>query len=43
MDSHEREYKELKADFILAAALTALILVGSLPMMLGFEPPIPMM
>ncbi|MGH3109259.1 MAG: heavy metal translocating P-type ATPase [Rubrobacter sp.] len=43
VDSHEREYKELKADFILAAALTALILVGSLPMMLGFEPPIPMM
>ena len=42
-DSHEREYKELKADFILAAALTALIFVGSLPMMLGFEPPIPMM
>jgi P-type Cu+ transporter len=42
-DSHEREYKKLKADFILAAALTALILVGSLPMMLGFEPPIPMM
>jgi P-type Cu+ transporter len=43
VDSHECEYKELKADFILAAALTALILVGSLPMMLGFGPPIPMM
>jgi P-type Cu+ transporter len=43
VNSHEREYKELKADFILAAALTALILVGSLPMMLGFEPLIPMM
>jgi len=42
-DSHEREYKKLNADFILAATLTALILVGSLPMMLGFEPPIPMM
>src|ERR687897_1211232 len=42
-DSHEREYKKLKADFLLAAALTALILVGSLPMMLGLEPPIPMM
>jgi P-type Cu+ transporter len=41
--SHEREYKKIKADFILAAALTALILVGSLPMMLGLEPPIPMM
>ena len=42
-DSHEREYKKIKADFILAAALTGLILVGSLPMMLGLEPPIPMM
>jgi P-type Cu+ transporter len=42
-DSHEREYEKLKADFILAAALTTIILVGSLPMMLGFEPPIPMM
>jgi Cu+-exporting ATPase len=41
-DSHEREYKKLKADFILAAALTTIILVGSLPMMLGLEPPIPM-
>jgi Cu+-exporting ATPase len=42
-DSHEREYKKLKADFILAAALTTIILVGSLPMMLGLEPAIPMM
>jgi P-type Cu+ transporter len=42
-DSHEREYKKLKADFILAAALTTIILVGSLPMMLAFEPAIPMM
>src|ERR687895_1559926 len=42
-DAHEREYGKLKADFLLAAALTALILLGSLPMMLGFEPPIPMM
>ena len=41
-DSHEREYTKLKADFILAAALTTIILVGSLPMMLGLEPPIPM-
>jgi P-type Cu+ transporter len=41
--SHEREYKKRKADFILAAALTTIILVGSLPMMLGLEPPIPMM
>ena len=42
-DTREREYKKLKADFFLAAVLTALILVGSLPMMLGLEPPIPMM
>jgi Cu+-exporting ATPase len=42
-DSHESEYKKLKSDFLLAAALTALILVGSLPMMLGFEPLILMM
>jgi Cu+-exporting ATPase len=42
-DSREREYRTLKADFFLAATLTAIILVGSLPMMLGLEPPIPMM
>ena len=42
-DAHEREYGKLTADFLLAAALTVLILVGSLPMMLGLEPPIPMM
>jgi Cu+-exporting ATPase len=42
-DSHEREYKKLRADFFLAAILTALILLGSLPMMLGVEPPVPMM
>jgi P-type Cu+ transporter len=42
-DPHEREYRTLKADFLLAAALTAIILVGSLPMMLGVETPIPMM
>src|ERR671915_35314 len=29
-DSHEREYRKLKSDFLLAAALTALILLGSL-------------
>ncbi|MDQ3863912.1 MAG: heavy metal translocating P-type ATPase, partial [Actinomycetota bacterium] len=39
----EREYRELKADFLLAAVLTVLILVGSLPMMLGLETPISMM
>jgi Cu+-exporting ATPase len=41
-DSHEREYRKLRADFLLAAALTALILIGSLPHMFGFMLPIPM-
>src|ERR671921_90525 len=40
-DSHEREYRTLKSDFLLAAALTTLILLGSLPMMFGFMLPIP--
>jgi Cu+-exporting ATPase len=40
-DSREREYGKLRGDFFLAAALTALILIGSLPMMLGFKPPVP--
>jgi Cu+-exporting ATPase len=40
-DAREREYKRLRTDFLLAAALTALILVGSLPMMFGFMPPVP--
>jgi Cu+-exporting ATPase len=40
-DSHEREYRKLKSDFLLAAALTTLILLGSLPMMFGFMLPIP--
>jgi len=39
---HEREYKKLKTNLVGAAALTALILVGSLPHMLGFMTPIPM-
>jgi P-type Cu+ transporter len=39
--SREREYGRLKTDFLLAASLTALILIGSLPMMLGFMPPVP--
>src|SRR5215212_8727152 len=42
-DSREREYRKLETDFLLAAVLTVFILVGSLPMMLGLEPPIPMM
>src|SRR5918992_6015539 len=40
-DAREREYKRLKSDFLLAAALTALILLGSLPHMLGLMLPIP--
>src|SRR5215211_3960811 len=39
--SREREYGKLNADFLLAASLTALVLLGSLPMMLGFMPPLP--
>ncbi len=41
-DAREREYAELRSRFLVAAVLTALILVGSLPMMLGFMPPVPM-
>ncbi len=40
-DSHEREYRKLKSNFLLAAALTALILLGSLPHMFGFMLPFP--
>ncbi|CAN5881819.1 heavy metal translocating P-type ATPase [soil metagenome] len=40
-DAHERGYRDLRRDFVLAAALTVLILVGSLPHMLGFMPPVP--
>jgi P-type Cu+ transporter len=40
-DTREREYAKLRADFLLAAALTALILLGSLPHMFGFMLPIP--
>jgi P-type Cu+ transporter len=41
-DAHEQEYGELRTRFLVAAVLTGLILIGSLPMMLGFMPPIPM-
>jgi Cu+-exporting ATPase len=41
-DSRGREYEKLRADFLLAAGLTTLILVGSLPMMLGFMLPVPL-
>jgi Cu+-exporting ATPase len=40
-DAHEREYSKLKGNFLVAAALTVLILLGSLPMMVGYELPIP--
>jgi P-type Cu+ transporter len=39
-DVHAREYGKLKGDFLIAAVLTALILVGSLPHMLGFTLPV---
>ncbi len=41
-DAHEREYRRLLSHFLGATTLTALILIGSLPMMLGFMSPIPM-
>src|SRR5919107_1375956 len=41
-DSRGREYRKLRADFLLAAALTGPILAGSLAMMLSLEPPVPM-
>jgi Cu+-exporting ATPase len=41
-DAHEKEYRKLRDNFLVAAALTALILIGSLPHMLGFMTPIPM-
>jgi P-type Cu+ transporter len=41
-DTREREYEKLRADFLLAAWLTTLILVGSLPMMFGFMLPVPL-
>src|SRR5215212_288870 len=40
-DVHEREYRKLKSDFLLAAALTVLILLGSLPHMLWLMLPFP--
>ena len=40
-DSHEREYRRFKSDFLLAAALAALVLLGSLPHMFGFTLPVP--
>src|SRR5215208_7257490 len=42
-DAHRREYDKLRGNFLVAAALTALILIGSLPHMFGFMVPVPMM
>ena len=41
-DAHQREYRKLRGSFLWAAALTLLILVGSLPHMLGVPSPVPM-
>ncbi len=40
-DAHERDYRKLRTRFLVAAVFTALILLGSLPMMLGLMPPLP--
>src|SRR5215218_4074794 len=41
-EAPEEEYRRLRGDFLVAAVLTALILAGSLPPMLGFELSVPM-
>jgi P-type Cu+ transporter len=41
-EAHEREYRKLEGNFLLAVALTALILLGSLPQMLGLAVPVSM-
>ena len=41
-DAGGREYRKLRNSFLWAAALTALILVGSIPHMLGAPSPVPM-
>jgi P-type Cu+ transporter len=41
-DARGRDYRELKGDFVVAAALTVLIFVGILPHMLGVSIPISM-
>jgi Cu+-exporting ATPase len=40
-DAGASEYRKLKANFLGALALTVLILIGSLPHMLGFGSPVP--
>ena len=39
--SREREYRDLRRDLLTSIALTALVILGSLPHMLGFMVPIP--
>ena len=41
-DTGEKEYRKLRNSFLWAAALTALILLGSIPHMLGIQSPVPM-
>src|SRR5215208_6310364 len=41
-DAQQREYEKLRGNFLVAAALTVLILIGSLPHMFGFMLPVPM-
>ena len=41
-DAHQREYEKLRGNFLVAATLTVLILIGSLPHMFGFMLPVPM-
>jgi P-type Cu+ transporter len=41
-DTHQREYEKLRGNFLVAATLTLLILIGSLPHMFGFTLPVPM-
>ena len=42
VDAGEREYRKLRSSLFWSAALTALILIGSLPHMLGVPSPMPM-
>src|SRR5215208_3338469 len=41
-DAHQREYEKLRGNFLVAATLTVLILIGSLPHMFGFMLTVPM-
>ncbi len=41
-DAHERGYRGLKQDFLAAAVITVLVLIGSLPHMLGISIPLSM-